>query len=444
MPITRNDSMSANNEEQEEAPKTNVEENIFKQEEQDNEPNNMMLIQVLIKAFTEENTAARKAMASESQLAREHTTDLLFQQMSVMTEQIMTMLNQVQLQLQEKTTADQPSQPNNNNVHLRAGPVKRCVNDIDYEFFRKKLVASFGERGWHNIDTNEEVQDQIMNLATSLVLEAITRTSRNGTNVTYPFGISQLDVQNANARQLLALMDSAFKDNEENMININLTSFTEAAKASPRTFEALTSAWQHLNYVLTRARNIDAHSYTYKMVLDATDALFNNYLSNTKDAQVNSAVRTQMHSMQAKHLEKYSRDDRHEQAATLITAYGKSLLTLARPRNITTTTPTVPTTKTGNQWERRKSNAAAAAAATGTTPPTRTTVVPHPAAPITNGDAPWSRKCYHCNRIGQHDAANCPSPCNRCKGRHPGVKYCSNTTVQGVIEEEEEEEEDDY
>ena len=401
---------------------------------------------MLIKSYTNDNRLAREASTSDARDAREQMTNMLLQYTT--------------RTLDEAT--NQPTHPNTDNVSDKPGTTINFDEDIDYEFYKSAILQSINEHGMHDaIDTSietEQVPEQIMNGATSMVLASISRPSDHDADVTYPLGLIQLDVQNLNARELLALMDAAFKADEDNLMSIMMLSVQDAAKASPRTYTELVAAWDLLNYATTRASSIDTHVYNYRLVLTNANNIFENYMRHIKDPTVESAVRAMMHTMQAEH-NKIDKEERHKTAVTLISTYGKKLMHLARPKpptllqhvrpNVSTTNP--PTTGSARLQRTPRQVAAAssasttrttqAAASTATTTHTAPAAAPNkagawistrrnnwlvsaatsPSAAAAEG-AVRERKCFHCNLIGEHDAINCKNDCHRCKQRHPGIR----------------------
>ena len=141
-----------------------------------------------------------------------------------------------QLLLTQSGNTTPPTHASSTNAQYpKATPVKKCLTDIDYQFFKHQLIASFKARGlFHIIDGStkpEDIEDLLMNLATNLIVTAITRTIKNSPNFTYPFGIHQIDSHNSNAPELIALMDGAFKADEDNLMNIMMVAVEDAAKA---------------------------------------------------------------------------------------------------------------------------------------------------------------------------------------------------------------------
>lgn len=146
---------------------------------------------------------------------------------------------------------------------------------------------------------------------------------------------------------------------------------------------------------------------TYRWVLRSADGIFSNYLLNVQDPSIDSALRAQMHSMQAVH-KTMDRGEQHITALALIATYGKTLLQLARPKSTVNTHPPPADTPSAEDEDARQRQ--------------RT----DPAHEEPNDEQTWQLKCFHCNRIGAHDGVNCNSRCHRCKGNHPGIK-CSRS-----------------
>jgi glycopeptide antibiotics resistance protein len=105
--------------------------------------------------------------------------------------------NVTRLLLTQNGNTNPPTHTIGNNA--RAAPIKKFLDDIDYEFFKQQLIVSFKARGlFYIIDgsTNpDDIDDIAMNQATSLIVTAITRSiNKNSKNVTYPFGIHQIEI----------------------------------------------------------------------------------------------------------------------------------------------------------------------------------------------------------------------------------------------------------
>jgi hypothetical protein len=276
--------------------------------------NENRLLRETVTMLINDNRLAREATTSDARDAREHMTDMLLQYTTRPLDEVQNTTRS----LDESTNL--PTHPNTDNVPANAETIIKFVDDTEYEFFKSEILQSINAH---------ELQDSIN--ATSLVLDAITRHSDDGADATYPFGLSQHDVQSLNDRELIALMDTAFKNSEDDIIDLNTESFRAATMASPRTYDALKTAWEHLKHIMTRASKLDKYGYGYLHVLGSTNAIFNNYLLNINDPQVSARVHTRMRSLGQLHFQNHTAQERHTTAVTLITTYATTLLQIIRP-----------------------------------------------------------------------------------------------------------------